>query len=319
MTQRADLLLQILERLGAPLMAAVNAVARQPANEGAPAKDAERVAELLARSVQAGMALSETSGLRNGGDSVRLALTALAARLLGEHYRQTGKVPAEADIKRLTGALEAVLIFSDNFALAADNIARLENLAPGDILADESQVNIQYLGLFVPVVIAVARFPFGQPERKLAQDIAARLIAVAGEARQRAGTFPDRKAEKRAELQILRALVALYAACHGAETDRLMAMNAEARGQAQSMDAVWRAFDQGVTMLEILAGNIAPGADGGTASSGGPAPAAVVPPSPFTAQPAPPPPPEQKVAPEEQAGYNPMSFFKPPGKKGAEG
>ena len=98
MNQRAAFLLQILERLGAPLVAAVSAVSARAdtgGNGGNPAKDAERVAELLARSVQASVALTESSGLRNGGDSVRLALAAIAAQLLGDNYRQTGKIIVE--------------------------------------------------------------------------------------------------------------------------------------------------------------------------------------------------------------------------------
>ena len=156
------------------------------------------------------------------------------------------------------------------------------------------------------------------------QDIAARLIATATDVRKKIPDGPaDIRAQKGAEMQVLRGLVGLYAACHAAETDRLMTMDINVRGQAQSMDAVWKAFDKGLVMLEVLAGSIT--SDENTAaatSSGGPAPvtppAATTPvaPPPVAAAPAQE---EPKVAPENQAGYNPMSFFKPPGKKSAEG
>lgn len=325
MNQRAGLLVQILEKLGAPLMAAVNAVSQRSGSGADPARDAGRVAELLARSVQVGVALSESTGLRNGGDSVRLALAAIGAQLLGGHYRQTGKMPGEADVKRLTTALEAVLTFADNFEVAADNIARLENLAPGDVLADSAQINIQYVGLFVPVVTAVARFPFGQPERKLVQDIATRLMATAEGIARRAGEEGggDARAAKQTEMQVLRGLVALYAACHTAETERLMAMDAAARSSMQSLDAVWKAFDAGAVMLEILAGGNVPESPADTASASGgggfiPAPASPPPQQAQQALQQSPPPVDAKVAPENQPGYNPMSFFKPPAKKGDE-
>lgn len=319
MSQRSDFLLKILENIGTPLMAAINDNANRSPDDATPVKDAERMAELLTRSLQISIALSGSMDMREGaggGDSVRVALAALAAGLLGGHYKQTGKMPGDNDIKRLTTALEAVLTFSDNFTPAADNIARLENMAPG--MADENQINIQYINLFVPVVVAATRFPFGQPEKKLVQDVAGRLIDTAAAVR---GRLQDGSAEakgsKQAELQILQALIKLYVSCHNAETDRLM-KTGEGGG---SIDGVWKAFDTGLAMLEMLSESAVPG-ETEAASTGGSwiAPAAATPPPPPAAPPAAPPPPaaeEQKVAPDSGTGYNPMSFFKSGDKKGA--
>jgi hypothetical protein len=320
MSQRFEFLLKVLENIGAPLMAAINDNAARVPDDATPVRDAERMAELLGRCVQISVALSGSMDMREGaggGDSVRVALAALAARLLGGHYKQTGKMPGDNDIKRLTTALEAVLTFSDNFTPAADNIARLENMAPG--MADENQVNIQYINMFVPLVVSVMRFPFGQPEKKLVQDVAGRLIDTAAALRGRLQDgSPEAKGSKQAELQLLQGLISLYVSCHDAETDRLAADD-RAGGSTGSIDNVWNAFDTGLAMLELLSENAVPGSASETSSSGGSsiAPAPVQPPP---AAPSPLPPPaaqEQKVAPETGTGYNPMAFFKSGDKKGA--
>ncbi|HEY8191661.1 MAG TPA: hypothetical protein VIG74_04490, partial [Alphaproteobacteria bacterium] len=286
MSQRSDFLLKVLENIGVPLMAAINDNANRTPDDATPVKDAERMAELLGRCVQVSVALSGSMDMREGaggGDSVRVALAALAAGLLGGHYKQTGKMPGDNDIKRLTTALEAVLTFSDNFAPAADNIARLENMAPG--MADENQVNIQYINLFVPVVVTAMRFPFGQPEKKLVQDVAGRLIDTAAAVRGRLQDgSPEAKGSKQTELQILQGLIKLYVSCHDAETDRLM----EARDGGGSIEGVWKAFDTGLAMLELLSENAIPD-DTEAASTGGSwvAPAAATQPPPPPAAPPP--------------------------------
>jgi len=95
-------------------------------------------------------------------------------------------------------------------------------------------------------------------------------------------------------------------------------MDENARGQAQSINAVWEAFEKGTAMLEILAQNAVPD-DGSvstaTGNADGPAPAAQQQPAPPAA---PPPAQEETKNKEDDANYNPMSFFKPPDKKGTE-
>lgn len=336
-------MLQVLERLGAPLLAAACDVAARSGGAETP-REAERLAELLAKSVQASLALAGTMALKEKdgtGDAGRLALTALAAGLVGGQYRQTARVPDEAEIKRMVAALEAVMTFADNFTPAAENTLRLQGLEPGFFPADENQIHIQYLNAFVPVVGAVSAFSFGKQDKKLLQEIAARLCAQAAALRAAAAGSGGEKADRMAELKILGGLVDLYVQCHMAETQRLMALDEAARAQAQesgglSLDPVWQAFDLRVSMLEALCGSILPDLQGaGPAPEGVPtpfdSPAAAVSAPAVAAAPvsAAAPPPQQPVAPPQaepvapaepaapagQENYNPMSFFRPGAKK----
>jgi len=326
MNQRAQLTVQILEKIGAPLMAAVTDIyTRTSPAAGADdvAAQAQRLAELLAKTILTSTQLSARLNLQaapESNEALSLALAALCADLIAAQYRQTGKVPDEMDIKRAVMALEAVISFGDNFTLGAEPILRLVALEPGVEPADEAQIELQYLNALVPVVNAVADYSFGQQEKKLAQDIAERLITQAAGLRRIFTNEPaESKGAKQAELKILRGLALVYVECHEAEKRRLLTLDDAARAQALqagggtlSVAPVWQAFDLRLSMMEHLGASLL--SQQGT--SQGPAVAPVAPPQApiFTPPPAAVavPPAEEPVAPPAQTGpYNPMAFFKP--------
>ena len=332
MTARSVFLVQMLDKLGAPLLGAVSeAAARKGAGVG-PQEEAGRMAELLGRSVQISITLAEKMHLRDAGgdpDAVRLALTGLAAGLVAGHYRQAERAPDEGEIKRLVGALETVLTFADNFTPAAENTARLQAIVPGVFPADEGQIAIQYISALTPVVSEVAAFSFGRQEKKLMQDVAIRLMTEAGALRtQILGALAGPPDAQRAELGLLKSLAVLYAECHRAEKTRLLAMSDAERARAAQdgggvlpMDALWKAFDARLGMMKALAENALPAEVAVGSSGGGPAPQ----PFPAAAPPVPPPaqvvplPPAQEPPPADGGAYNPMSFFKGKKQEGGHG
>lgn len=320
--------------MAAPLTAAACAVAsRQPEGDDTARQEAERVAELLARTVQAGVALSASMDLKAAdgeSDSIRLALAALTGPLVAGQYRLTGKVPGDADIKRMVRAMEGVLTFSDNFAPEPESTARLTGLEAESPASDENQAHIQYVNALVPVVDAVASFPFGRPEAKLIQDVAGRLGARATALRKDMAASVSGAQARQAELGILRALAALYAACHKAQVEKLMALDEAAREKlaaespdgALPLDPVWKAFDLRAEMVALIGRTAAPG--GGDAASSGPAPAPAAAPAVEKAAPESPlakvaqaSPPD--AAEKSSASYNPMGFFKTGGESEGTG
>jgi hypothetical protein len=335
MNQRAEYLLRVLEKIGTPLMASIlQAPGRGAADETH--KDAQRMAELLAKTTQASIEMGQAidlGALPDGGDSVRVGLAALAGGLIGTHYRQTGKAPGDNDLRKMTAALQTVLTYSGNFMPGADAAARLSNLEPLGQNADPQQTSLQYIHALIPVVSAVTSFPFGQPEQKLAMDVAARLTQRAMELREALLPGLQDDEQKRAELSLLGVLSKIYAACHDAETARMMSLTEEQRMMGGvGMESVWKAFDIRAGILEALAKNMVPGGTGSSSSSGSstgsraPAPPPAAPPI-FTPPPAPPPaaqpPPPQAPAPppsnpppaQGSGESSPMSFFKAPPKK----
>lgn len=351
MTERSAFQVQILAKLGAPLMAAVGEVAARENKAGSDAQkqEAEQVAVLLNKAVQVSVSLAGSMDIKDTGapdDSVRLALAALVGPLIAGQYKATGKVPGDNDIKRMITALEAVLTFSDNFAPAAENTTRLENMDPG--FADENQIHIQYVGALVPVVNAIAAFPFGRPESKLVQEVTDRLVKKAESVSKGFVNGAAPPAIKHAELSILKALGLLYAECHQKETGKLMAMDEAARtklaedgGGTLSMDPVWQAFETRAGMIEVIGRSAVPEAASSPVAAmppPAPEPQADEKPAEEPAPTAPPQPPAPEVpsvpdaaAPEtpaaapsspateqgdgEDGNYNPMGFFTPGSKK----
>lgn len=309
MSQRTAFLLQVLEKIGAPLMAAVAEISGRATPESgseasSASREAERLATLLTKSVQVGVGLSTAIDSRDPAgreDSVRLTLTGLAAGLVSGQYRNTGKIPEDAEIKRLVTALEAVLTFADHFTPAPANTAGLASIDP--LAADSAQSEIRYMACFIPVIVAVTGFSFGRQERLLLQEIAARLVEKSDVLKTSLGMKEDNAGAQ--SLPLLASLARLYAQCHEEETRRIAAPETTAgpSDSARSLERIWGDFDRRAGMLEFLARQIVPG-NTGKAESGTVAPPpvlAAVPVAPVMAQ----------ESPERKRAENPMGFFKP--------
>lgn len=337
MAKRSAFLVQVLDKIGAPLLAAIEGSAQGQGDDKG-VQDAQTLAALLGKAVEMSVHMSQNMDLKGSeedADSVRLALAGLSGPLIAEVYKATGKVPDENDIKRMNKTMEAVLTFSDNFAPSATHISRLRSLNDEAIHADEDQNTIYVMQALLPVLGAVAEFPFGQPETALVQEIAGKLQAHATTMMGRllGEDETDLGKARYVELMILRALGQVYAESHKAQTKKLLEQQqAGAEVSDITMQTVWQSFDLKMSMLEALIGASLP--DGAPASAGGVAPVAPTPepapqpempaqapvaPEQAAAPPPPMPPVEQQVAPvapppaapPAAAEGNPMTFFKP--------
>lgn len=333
MNLRAAYLLQILEKLGGPLLAA----AESRKEEGRP--EAAIVAELLSRAVQTGVALADTIDVKEQGpegEAVRLALAGIAGPLMAGSYAQTGKVPTDADVQRMATALTAALTFADNYNPAAGNAKRLATLDAGTPALDDTQIIVQMLQALTPVVVTVAGYSFGRPEKKMVQDVTERLTRQATTLAEALLPDADLSDRKFAELALLRAMVPLYGEAHKAETKRVLAMDDNARAQATQagggmlpLEPLWQEFDRHLAMLQVLGQSLAGAFAGRGAAGGGISPtpveqqpieikqnsSTVVPMTPAQSAP----PPAAPAAPAQEGAYNPMSFFKPGAQKSASG
>ncbi len=296
MDPRTEFLLQLLQKLGAPLMAAVNVH-----SSGDAEKDAGALASLLSESVKISIALSQSMNLKpddGNADAIRVALATLAGGLIADSYKQTGRVPNDNDSQRIAKALESVIVFADNFAPAAEHAQRLKTLDNAAPFFDPVQTDLYAMNALVPAIAAVCEFSFGQPEPRLIQDISDRLGARAKEFMNSLSAGGNAMSE----LVILQALGQLYADAHSAETKRLKAQGGDSTA---SIDAVWASFDKQASMVEVLLGSMAGGSHNASGSSSGSVKPDVAP-----AATPPPPPPAAPAAASPPAGGTPMSFFK---------
>ncbi|HHK74943.1 MAG TPA: hypothetical protein ENJ57_07245 [Rhizobiales bacterium] len=320
MDQRSEYLTQLLEKIGVPLMEAVSARQGAGTGEGVTDHDAREVAALLAKTIQVSIDIGKNmdlGALEDQGESVRVALAALAGSIVAEQYKHSGQVPDDQGLGRITTALQAVMTFSENFVPSAENTARLKQIKAQGAPVDTQQTGIQYIQAFIPVVNAIGDFSFGEPEQRLVQDVADRLTKKAMALRE--SIFIDLLSpddQKFIELALLRSLTLIYSACHRTETGKLMQSGAAQTGSA-SMTSVWTSFDMRAAMLETLGAGLVPKSSAAASGAGDKAPAVTVsekppeqPPLPQT--PPPPPPPQSTETQQAETGGNPMSMFAKP-------
>lgn len=290
MEQRSAFLLQVLEKLAAPLVAAISEVAvRQqmapdPSKHGAMKPEAEQVAGLLTKSTQMSIGLAGLVDMNmpeNEADSMRLALTSLASPLIANIYRLAGRSPTDQEIERVTAALNAVISYADGFSPAGDATTRLTNLENDFAPSDPSQVSILYMSALLPAINSVMSYSFGVPEKRLVQDVGERLVREAKVLRGR--MFPmmsDDVEIAKADLALLRIVASIYSQCHFAEMAKLMATEEQTRqGMAPAMTSLWQAFILRIQMIEVLGDVLIPGIRGeeraSAGSGGGKAPVAL--------------------------------------------
>lgn len=324
MDTKSTFLLQVLEKLAAPMVAAISEVSvRQalipdPTQPGAMRPEAEQVAGLLTKSTQLSIGLSGLMDMRQAedeADSIRLALTSLASPLMSNIYRLAGRAPNDGEIARIAEAMGAVVSYSDGYRAAADATVRMAQIDADFFPSDDAQVSLLYMSALLPVVNSIMAYSFGQPEKKLVQEVTERLVRESKFLRAKMfPEIPEGQIAAKADLALLRMAALIYSQCHFAEMAKLMATEDQVRqGMAPTMTALWQSFILRMQMLEILGDALIPGLRrsvedmaGGARSSGGGSgsvkPAAAVEPqqAPLAAVP-------PLAAPPKATG--PMSFF----------
>lgn len=340
MDTKSTFLLQVLEKLAAPMVAAISEVSvRQalipdPSSPGAMRPEAEQVAGLLTKSTQLSIGLSNLMDMRQAedeADSIRLALTSLSSPLMSNIYRLAGRAPTDAEIQRISDAMGAVVSYSDGYRAASDANIRMAKIDVDYFPSDDAQVSLLYMSALLPVVNSIMAYSFGQPEKKLVQEVTERLVRESKFLR--AKMFPEieeGQISAKADLALLRMAGQIYSQCHFAEMAKLMATEDQVRqGMAPTMTALWQSFILRMQMLEILGDALIPGlrrsvADmvgtrsGGGSGSGSVKPAAEANPpaqqkSPFAAAIPPTTPPAAQASSQNEgnkpAATGPMSFF----------
>jgi hypothetical protein len=278
---RSAYILQVLEKLAAPLSAAIAEVGVRtmmipdPAQDGAMKPEAEQMAGLLTKATQTSIGLSQLLDLKlpeHEADSLRLSMTALASPLMANIFRITSRLPNDQEVDRVVTSMSAISNYLDNFAPAGDALVRMNQIDQDFYPSDPHQVTLNYLHALLPVVNSVMAYSFGQQERKLILDVTNRLLDDSKEVADRlfADTPEAQSAAQKAKthLALLRVYALIYSQCHFAEMAKLMATEEQARqGLAPTMTSLWQAFDLRVQMIEILAESLIPGKSKSAASA----------------------------------------------------
>lgn len=273
MNSRTSYLIQIIDKIGGPLLSAVS---QNSASNSADVNEAQNLASLLGKTVQLSIELGKMIEIEKleaeQSDSLRIALAGLASPLIAEQFKILSKTPGDAELQKLTHALEAVMTFSDNFTPSRENAERLASIGANGSPVDAHQVHVQYIQAFAPVAHVITSFSFGQTEKKIAQETAEKITAKAkaivtdifsGEI--------DEDQRKLAELALVKSLAEIYVSCHTSEMNKLMAIQEpDANAQTNALSAVWSGFDARAEILGTLSENLVPKGSGGAKPSAPP-------------------------------------------------
>ena len=261
MDKKHQTFLQVFEKLGTPLIAAVNEVAARTGGASTEKEDAEKLAQLLTSVTKASIELSEKTDLTQSDadkDDLRLGLTSVVTPLIASLYQMSGKMPAGADAQRFSEAFQALASYVDNFVSIKDAANRIKQMEDGQFFADENQIRLQTLNTLVPIVNSVVAFPFGEQPGKLIRKVTDRLLSDARDIQ--GEVLPDLpKGEKEhAQLSLLKGMVIVYAQSHFAEMARIVSSQDQQKreGSGLSMDPVWQAYDARIDMLKVLAAGL---------------------------------------------------------------
>lgn len=316
MAQSSEMIGQIVEKLGMPIIAAVSEVERQKQAMGrvqgvqSDEAQARLVAELLGKSTELGLMLFRSFDINepteSRADAARLGLTALSSTVIANLYGMTGRIPGEPELQRLEKVVQSVVAFSDNYetgqdatqVMAAADVEKAGGLSVLDYSA------VHYASALIPVVNAVAAFPFGRPEDQLMKEVMQRLMGVVSAVASRLYAGLNDAQKKSVELALMKVAANTYAQCHFAEMTQLMSSGDQQKMMAQnlSMDGIWQAFDKRFSMLETVVTSLSGADQASSSGSSGVVPSAPPPPA------APPP---VETAPQQPAAA-PVDITQPP-------
>ncbi len=264
MDSKHQTFLRIFEKLGTPLIAAVNEVkTRAGTKAGDENEDARKLAQLLTIVTRESVVLAEKADIVQSDsekDDLRLSLTTIISPLIASLYQMGGKIPEEKDTAQLADSFGALSSYIDNFISIKESAQRIGQMEEGQYFIDENQIKIQTLSVLVPVVNSVIAFPFGEKPAKLIRNICSRLIEESEKLQDSLFKTSNEPEAKHIQLGLLRSLVVIYSQCHFSEMARILNSQDQNRAGANlSIDPVWKAFDERVEMIDaissVLSGN----------------------------------------------------------------
>ena len=262
MDPKTDYILQMIEKIGGPLLASMSDVA---ARKDQPIEtQAQKIAELLGSTVQMSIALGDIIDIGKispeEAETLRVALAALAAPIVADQYRLLEKNPAQNQLQSIAGALETVMTFSDNFTLSPEAIERLKSLeGQSGPVHDTHQSLLMYLSGFVPVVDSIAAYSFGLPEKKMIQDVSNKISERAKALSSSIAGADNADLQKSISGPIIKVLGTLYSACHTEEMKTITAMDdPDQKAIDGALAKLWDRFDLKVSMLESVISHMRP-------------------------------------------------------------
>lgn len=256
--KRTELLAGIMQDIGLPLLLSMIDVDPNKSQE----QNVIDISKLLGSTLLTSETI--TRSLQVGEDEEDLDYlfrsTGFAAQIMAGLHRATKKMPTEKDIKRTVSSTTTLLAFSEHYK--PGETPEIEGSEMSDLLKKklETNVDLRFLTVFIPVANIISEFSFGQTESKMIQDVSEKLKDYAIENRERIlGNSLSLKEEKEAELIILESLANIYVQCHKAELTRVTSLSDSKKSSEKSEEQIkniWDAFEQRMVILSNFTGYV---------------------------------------------------------------
>ncbi len=236
--KHADIVSLVLHGVALPLVTAVvnGAYGRDEQNAIDHVSGLLTTASETVRQIDAESALLEQP-LTDLND--RMDLLAACCHILADDYLQHDALPNESELKRHVDCINALLI------------SRYIN-----VVSDQKQdhgLRLAYLEGYAPLIKAVHGFSFGQAESKMIQTVSQKIEDAADSITKKVyGSITNEFAKH----HIRSALIALYAACHTKEVNRIMKLGDHERDNENNesqVQTIWTDFDLHKEMISVIA------------------------------------------------------------------
>ena len=294
MNHQNELLLYVIEKLGAPLLGAAHKVARDGNPAATPAQEAEAMARLLSSSVKLGIGLGGRLNAASDDqqqEALRFKLTAIAAEALSERVGSAAEL-TETISDELLQAVDPLFTIAQSFTLSQGVLDHL-----GKLGYSEQDLRLAFNTMMVeslmPVVACLQKRPLsGQPPSNSIQLIAETILKDV----QTLG--PALTGNAGADTPFLYAkLAGLLGEAYKTAHNEVLDGNANA-----ALEDILRVYDERKSLGLVLINYLTTGEkkldteSAGSGDSPPPPPATETPPQ---EQAPPPPPPQQPTAPAE--------------------
>ncbi|MGH1456400.1 MAG: hypothetical protein ACRBDI_06435 [Alphaproteobacteria bacterium] len=257
-----ELLSYIMHHISLPL---ASSLAHNPDAPNSAEETANTIAALLEKVVLESEELKNILDISKSDKdnlALRLHMASLCAKYIASEYNKTHKIPSDSDIKRHIAAIDASLIFCEDYI----PLQKLSDIYPENAHRPASFLknlaDLKYLESTAPIVNAVCQFSFGQTPQKMIQNVSEKLYQHVTDMKDSLIHENLSHIEnKEANRYILHNLAELYASAHLQELKRIEGISQsslDSESPDRQIANIWAAFQMRYDMILELTESILP-------------------------------------------------------------
>lgn len=254
--EQSTFLSSIMPEIGLPLVRTII--------ENCPSSDEQTITQemekLLAQTIRNNDYIKDALGINDKShenSDLYLMLSSLSSKIIASHYKRTKTPPTDKNLKQITGAINALLTFSENYTPIISLMDAYPENANKPSLSPKHTTDLIYISIFLPLINAVSTFSFGLNPSRMIQNVSEKMNIRTAQIRSHLlGDSLNDNDRKTAEIRIIKTLIDLYSSCYMQEIDRITKLSQpeqHAQDNTQQIEHIWALFENRVSLLFGLA------------------------------------------------------------------